>query len=512
MQGRARRERRSAARWRAAVVAAVIGLGAVGLIPGTSALASNPPIPITGQSGAPVGQRSSPPPNEPTGSPSARPTSAASSSASSSPANQSSPSPADASASPQASWSLPIQTTTPTSPVRDRPSEITFYGRGYGHGLGMSQYGARGRALAGQTAATILAHYYQGTTPATVSPSAPVRVLVLGPSSPTASKPLVFHGRGAPFTIDGFSGTFPIGAEVTIWRSGAGFGLHVTSSGGTLLLSKTTAAADLRIRSGADPGRIQVDSEPGAYDTYRAVIRVLGTSNGVLTVNEIGLDLYLLGVVPAEMPSGWPAEALKVQAVAGRSYTEEHVHVGIGAYDLFDDTRSQVYRGSLGEVPATNAAVTATAGSVLKSGSAIINALYHSADGGATEDNEDVYTSATGQVDESPISYLRGSSDRDPNGVSYDSTSPHATWHTAAYSLAQLSAIFATDARTNVGTISGLDLSDKGVSGRPIRIVLTGSLGTKSVSAEIFREVFNAGSPAADPYMWSTLIDTRPIP
>jgi stage II sporulation protein D len=508
MQGRARHERRSAARWRAAVVAAVIGLGAVGLVPGTSALASNPPFPITSQSGAPVGQRSSPSTNQPTSAPSTRPTS----STSASPSSQSSPSPADASASPRASLALPIETTTPTSPVRDRPTAITFYGRGYGHGLGMSQYGARGRALAGQTAATILAHYYQGTTPATVSPSAPVRILVLGPSSPTAAKPLVFHGRGAPFTIDGFSGTFPVGAEVTIWRSGSGFGLHVTSSGGTLLLNKTTAAADLRIRSGADPGRIQVDSEPGAYDTYRATIRVLGTSSGVLTVNEIGLDLYLLGVVPAEMPSGWPAEALKVQAVAARSYAEEHVHVGIGAYDLFDDTRSQVYRGALGEVAATNAAVTATAGGVLKSGSAIINALYHSADGGATEDNENVYTSATGQIDESPISYLRGSSDRDPNGVSYDSASPHATWHTAAYSLAQLSAIFATDARTNVGTISGLDLSDKGVSGRPIKIVLTGSLGTKSVSAEIFREVFNAGSPAADPYMWSTLIDTRPIP
>src|SRR4029077_16251038 len=127
----------------------------------------------------------------------------------------------------------------------------------------------------------------------------------------------------------------------------------------------------------------------------------------------------------------------------------------------------------------------------------IINALYHSADGGATEDNENVFTSATGQIVAGPASYLRGSSDPGPNGVSYDAASPHATWHTATYTLAQLSAIFDADSRTNVGAITSLDLSDTGVSGRPIRIVLTGSAGTRTLSAEIFREIFNADSAAS---------------
>ncbi|MGH2511257.1 MAG: SpoIID/LytB domain-containing protein, partial [Candidatus Limnocylindrales bacterium] len=312
----------------------------------------------------------------------------------------------------------------PIAPIQVRPGSVTFYGRGYGHGLGLSQYGARGRGLAGQPAATILAHYYQATVPATVAQTAPVRVLVLGPSSPTSSKPIVLYGRGAPFTIDGFSGTFPIGARVAIWPSGTGFAIRVNSAGGALLLDKTTTVADVRVRAGADPGRIQLDSKPSADDTYRATIRILATSSGAIAVNEIGLDLYLRGVVPAEMPASWPVEALKAQAIAARSYAEAHVHVGIGAYDLFDDTRSQVYQGSLGEVGAGTAAVTATAGGVLKSGSAIINALYHSADGGATEDNENVYTSATGQIVAGPLSYLRGSSDRAPNGQSYDSSSP----------------------------------------------------------------------------------------
>ena len=392
------------------------------------------------------------------------------------------------------------------------PPTVTFYGRGYGHGVGMSQYGARGRALAGQTAATILAHYYQGTTLATISASSPVRILVLAPFKATGAKPIILHGRGAPFTIDGISGTFPIGAKVSVWPSGAGFAIQVNSSSGSLLHESTSAAADIRLHSGADPGRLEVDTKPVADDTYRGVIRLLATSSGVIAVNEVGHDLYLRGVVPSEMPSSWPAEALKAQAIAARSYAEEHVHPTTGAYDLFDDSRSQVYLGSLGETTTTNSIVTATAGQVLKSGSTIINALYHSADGGATEDNENVFTSDTGALVAGPASYLRGSSDRDPDGASYDSSSPHATWQTAAYTWAELSAIFATDPRTDTGTLLSLDLSDKGVSGRPIKVVLLGSLGSKTVSAAVFRSVFNSGSPAADPYMWSTLIDTAPIP
>ena len=406
----------------------------------------------------------------------------------------------------------PPPTAGGTQRIQIVPTTVTFYGRGYGHGVGLSQYGARGRALAGQSAATILAHYYVGTAPAMVSASAPVRILVLAPIKPTAAKPVILHGRGAPFTIDGISGTFPVGAKVAIWPSGTGFAVQVNSSSGTLLRKATSTSQDIRLRSGADPGRIEVDTKPVADDTYRGVIRLLGASSGVMAINEVGLDLYLRGVVPSEMPSSWPAEALKAQAIAARSYAEEHVHPGTGSYDLFDDTRSQVYHGSLGETTATNAIVTATAGQVLKSGSAIINALYHSADGGATEDNENVFTSSTGQIVAGPASYLRGSSDRDPNGVSYDATSPRASWHTATYTWAQLSVIFDADSRTSVGTLTSLDLSDIGVSGRPIRVVLTGSAGTKTVSSEIFREIFNADSPAADPYMWSTLISTSPIP
>ena len=117
----------------------------------------------------------------------------------------------------------------------------------------MSQYGARGRALAGQLAPEILAHYYQNTTLAALSPAAPVRILVLAPSSPTAAHPIVLHGRAAPFTLDGIAGAFPIGARAEIWRSGNGLGILVNSASGAVLLKTTSNVADLRFRAGADP-------------------------------------------------------------------------------------------------------------------------------------------------------------------------------------------------------------------------------------------------------------------
>jgi stage II sporulation protein D len=232
----------------------------------------------------------------------------------------------------------------------------------------------------------------------------------------------------------------------------------------------------------------------------------------VTIINFVEVDAYLRGVVPVEMPSSWPGEALKAQAIASRSYALNHTHPATGTWDLYDDTRSQVYRGQRAETTAGTAAVAATAGKVVRSGTAVANALYHSADGGWTENNENVFVSSTGAIVASPVSYLRGSSDRAPDGSSYDKSSPWATWKTATYSPAALSAILAKDPRTNVGTLTAIDLSQRGVSGRLIRATLTGSLGSKQVSGDVFVAAFNAGRPAADPSMRDTLFSTAPLP
>jgi len=265
------------------------------------------------------------------------------------------------------------------------------------------------------------------------------------------------------------------------------------------------------VRPASSASFLELTSKASTANQYRGYLRIRLTTT-VMVVNHVGLDLYLRGVVPAEMPSSWPAEALKAQAIAARSYAVNHLHPSTGTYDVYDDTRSQVYRGRRGEAAATNAAIAATAGTVLLRGTSVANALFHSSDGGWTENNENVFVSSTGAIVAGPVSYLRGSSDRAPDGTSYDAASPYATWHTATYTWAALSAIFAKDARTNTGALSAIDLSRRGVSGRLISVTLQGSLGTKVVSGGVFVSVFNAGRPATDPVMRGTLFATAPIP
>ena len=383
----------------------------------------------------------------------------------------------------------------------DSSTPITFFGRGWGHGVGMSQYGARGRALAGQTAAEILAHYYAGTTLGTTNPARQIRVLVLTGYAATAARPAIFFGRRAGWTIDGIAKTFPADARLSLWPTAIGsttWNLKISSSTGTVLHRATVRGA-LAMRPAAAATRLQVYSRPSSYDLYRGAVRIyLGTTMRV--VNEVGLDAYLRGVVPAEMPATWPAEALRAQAIAARSYAARRLRPGISTYDVVDDTRAQVYLGVRGEKRATNTAIATT------------TALFHSTAGAATENNENVFVAASGAIVAGPVSYLRGSPDRAPDGTSYDAGAPLATWHTAAYTGDQLSAIFANDIRTSVGALTALDLSNRGVSGRLIRVTLVGTLGSKTVSGDVFRSVFNSWRPATDPQLRSSLFDTQPIP
>lgn len=396
-----------------------------------------------------------------------------------------------------------------------------MFGRGYGHGVGLSQYGARGRALAGQDSTAILAHYYVGATLGSIDPLAQIRVLVLSHWGATASAPLTIYGRTTAWAIDGIAKTFPIDARLrvtptttttsagskTTWR------IRVNAPSGTILHDGPKPTS-LVIRGATASSRLQVYSKPSSYDQYRGILRVLTSSIAptVTVVNELRLELYLPGVVPAEMPYSWPAEALKAQTIAARSYAARRLRPGVSYYDVTDDTRSQVYRGVLGETSTTNAVIKATAGVVLKSGSSIANTLFHSTGGGATEHNENVFVSSTGAKVAGPVSYLRGSADRAADGTAFDRAAPYATWQTKTYTRAQLSAFFATDARTSVGTLSSLDLRDRGVSGRYRSVTLIGSAGTTKVSGDVFRSVFNAARPGADPMLRSTLFALAPIP
>jgi len=407
--------------------------------------------------------------------------------------------------------------TSPTTPsssgVTTLGTSTVFYGRGYGHGVGLSQYGALGRAQAGQSAAEILAHYYANTTIGSVPLDLPIRVLLLDNFVPSSTKPLLIYGRGGTWTVSGVGLELPADARLQLFPADPAqpAGRLVIDTTDAQVLFDGPAPSDFRVVPSSDATTIQLFSKPTTNDLFRGTLRVIASGSTVDVVNELPLESYLRGVVPGEMPTSWPLEARIAQTIAARSYAANHLVAG-GTFDVYDDTRSQVYLGVRREHPEADAVVASSAGQVLLSGASIVNAMFHSSDGGATEDNENVFVSSTGARIAGPVGYLRGSSDRDPSGVAYDAAAPFATWQTGAYSAAQLSVIFASDARTNVGTLTALDLRNRGVSGRLISVTLIGSLGTRTVSGTVFAAAFNAGKPSTDARMRGTLVDVAPIP
>ena len=450
----------------------------------------------------------------PTLAPTAAPTTDPGSSAdpSASPGPTGSPSPTDTAA--------PTAGPTATPGPITLPASITFYGRGYGHGVGLSQYGAYGRALEGQSASTILAHYFQGTVLGTMS-NVQVRVLVLQTFKAAPTNPVQVYGRGGTWSIDGVDAVFPADARLRFTPATAGgttsWKVLVTASDGSTLYSAASPSS-IRVRpSSGSSTTLQLWSKPSAYDRFRGVLRLIGKTDSTATVNvvnELKMETYLKGVVPAEVPSTWPTEAVRAQAIAARAYAAYRLHPSTGSYDMYDDTRSQVYHGYLAEKTGGTAAVVATAGVVVRtSGGSMADTLFHSCAGGWTENNENVFVSATGAKVAGVYSYLRGVSDRRADGTSYDMASPYDTWHTKTYTLAQIQAWFAADSRSNVGTLVALDLRNRGVSGRLISVTLIGADGTtKKVSGDVFRSIFNAHRPSGDAMMRSTLFDLAPIP
>lgn len=268
---------------------------------------------------------------------------------------------------------------------------FTVSGHGWGHGVGMGQYGALGLAQHGVGYARILAHYYPGTSLA----PAPIKVV----------RVLLAQGK-AKLTI----------ASAADFRVTDGEGKsHALAAGSHTFDSKLRLKIDIADEPQALPGPLVF--APGSAPLelgkrYRGRIRVSVAKGKLDAIGVVGLEAYLGGVVPAEMPYRWPAEALKAQAVAARSYALSHLHGG--AFDVYDDVRSQVYLGLDTEKPSTNAAVQATAGRVLTYGGRVAATFFFSSSGGRTISSADAWGE--------PIPYLV--SVPDPS----DSISPYHDW------------------------------------------------------------------------------------
>ena len=293
----------------------------------------------------------------------------------------------------------------------------------------MSQYGARGRALAGQDSTAILAHYYQGATLGSIDPATTIRVLILSKWRATSSVPLVVYGRLTTWKIDGVAATFPIDARLrvipttTVTTSGTtvAWRIRVEAAGGAALYSGPKPAS-LVVRGTSRSSQLQLWSKPSSYDTVPrrvADLHLIVRSDRVR--RRRARHRYLSARRRPGRDAGRVADRrTRAQSIASRSYAARRLRPGVRSYDVTDDTSSQVYRGVKAERSSTNLVILSRPGVVLRSGGSIANALYHSTGGGGTESNENVYTTAAGSKVAAPVTYLRGSLDRTSAGVPYD--------------------------------------------------------------------------------------------
>jgi stage II sporulation protein D len=317
-------------------------------------------------------------------------------------------------------------------------------GGGWGHGVGMSQYGALGFASHGWGYGRILGHYYRGTRLG-ILPNRTVRVLV-------------FEGRGR--VLVGSAKPFrrvARGRKVTLKRGDRGVNVRgVRRLGGAI-----------RYEPGASPLRVE-------GDPYRGTVTIFAEGGRLLVVNTLSLDHYLRGVVPWEMPDHWPLEALKAQAVVARSYTLATLHAQ-SRFDLYPDTRDQVYGGIRAEDPRTNRAVAETAGRIVMYGGRVAITYYHSTSGGRTAAIHDVWPKAA------PTPYLVSVSDP------YDYLSKHHRWPVVVLSRSQLAFRLKAPGLTDV-------VVDRNSSGRADVVRLLRRQGERQLSAQEVREILGLRS------------------
>jgi stage II sporulation protein D len=296
---------------------------------------------------------------------------------------------------------------TATAGTARAGSVLLVTGHGWGHGVGMSQWGAYGYARHGWTYRRILGHYYPGTKMGHVG-ELRVRVLLAqGASSITVgcAAPLrVTDGRRLTRTLP--AGTYGVGTRLVFpaRRNGAGL-----SFGRVAVLNCARA--------------------PLTFDgrEYHGTLVLWSRGGGISVVNGLPLDTYLRGVVPSESPSHWPTAALEAQAVAARSYAVAQLKPS-SWYDLVPTSSDQVYGGVAAERPRSDHAVYATLGQVLTWDGQVARTYYSSSSGGRTESVQDAWPGAA------PIPYLR--SVPDP----YDTYSPHHDWGPYDFSATRLAA------------------------------------------------------------------------
>lgn len=319
------------------------------------------------------------------------------------------------------------------------------HGRGFGHGVGMSAYGAYGYAQHGKGYRFILGHYYQGTSLGTLEKTRVVRVLL-----------------GIESGDVGFSGaTSACGRQLDPKRSYQahrnGGSVRLRSSGG-----KTLANCGHTLRA-AGNGTIAI----AGYGRYRGALETVPTESqagSLNVVNALAVDAYVKGVIPNESPPSWPMAELKAQAVASRSFALT-AGVGGNGFDLYADTRSQVYKGLESEYTTSNEAAEQTRGQVVTYNGKIAETLFSACSGGHTESIQNVFGGPA-------IPYLQGVPDP------YDYYCPLHEW-TLKFSGPEISAKLSDYLD---GKLKKVVVTKTGLTPRIISANLIGTSGTTTVT------------------------------
>lgn len=369
-------------------------------------------------------------------------------------------------------------------PVTD---QLTVRGHGYGHGNGLSQYGAEGAARLGKGYREILATYYPGTKLGTMRGR--IRVLI---TADTTSDLKVSPARGLSVRdrADGRSWQLPDRAAIGRWRllPNGRVQFHNGTKwrrwavpGRTTLRGEGEMFAQEPITLWVPSGSAEVGKR------YRGVLRAAVPTPGSAnrdTVNVLTMDRYIRGVVPAEMPASWSLEALKSQAIAARTYaTRDRLANRDRYYHTCDTTSCQVYGGVASEYPSTDRAVRETAREILRYQGQPAFTQFSASSGGYTGDGG--------------YPYLKPH--RDP----WDNWSGNAvhTWKTTVSirtierrypSLGRLLAVRVTQ-RNGYGHWGG----------RVQRLTLDGSSGDVSITGDDFRWLFGLRSS------WFMIEDTE---
>jgi stage II sporulation protein D len=343
-------------------------------------------------------------------------------------------------------------------------SRLTIRGRGYGHGVGMSQYGALGLAKHGASYRQILGHYYRGTSLGTLSPKPEVRVLLQ-----PGKRKVAFAGA----TKVGDRALDP-GKTYSVTRSGVNLVILRSPTGRKLATYESPMRVEgdpaaPMVLKGLAGNSVRNGAYRGAFE-FRAAL-----FGGINAINAVGLEDYVRGVVARESPSGWPAPALQAQAVAARTYAITTSAGGAQGFDQYPDVRSQVYGGVSAEAASTNAAVSATNGEVVTHGGKPVVTYFFSTSGGRTENVENSFLGS------SPKPWLRSVDDP------YDDASPRHKWGPLKLTAGQ--------ARTKLGglvkgSFRGIKVLARGASPRIVRAEVLGSRGRTTVTGPALRKRF----------------------